>query len=82
MLPAKIMSNFFIAEDSGLNDDGAKIFHNAFTTRFVSHITLVVGTAIGIAMIAFSYKIGVDRNRRKLPGQSSKGISMDEDSAL
>ena len=77
MLGGKLISNFFIVEDSSMDDETAQVFHNAFMTRLVSHCLLVGGSAIGLAMIAFSYYLGVlkRKNLLRLQSRASQDIS-------
>lgn len=52
------MSNFFVVEDSEMDDETAAVLHNAFTVRLVSHILLVAGTLIGLVMIGAGCYLG------------------------
>ena len=60
-----------------MDDETAQVFHNAFTTRLVSHCLLVGGTVVGLAMIAFSYHLGVlkRKNLLRLQSRASQDIS-------
>lgn len=71
LLGGKIISNFFVVEDSEMDDDTAAVLHNAFTLRFVSHILLVVGTFIGLVMTGVAYYLGKLREAKLLASRAT-----------
>jgi hypothetical protein len=72
MLGAKIIPNFFVSEKSEIDDDTAETFKTVFTTRQASHIMLVVGVVIGVALLAVAYWVGQDATKKNMERIGSK----------